>query len=154
MEKRIAFFSCQESSRIKVEEKLSHIGKQKENYYLPLFLMDEINWPVTSCIGLYLQQVLLVICLAGTVLARSNVWGIGLLVVATEIPTTLAEAPIGVALPPISVPIESVHASIGRFAPLDAASVLMIGTIVAANGILSTKALATAEIHRMMATIR
>ena len=37
MEKRIAFFSCQESSRIKVEEKLSHIGKQKENYYLPLF---------------------------------------------------------------------------------------------------------------------
>ena len=83
MEKRIAFFSCQESSRIKVEEKLSHIGKQKENYYLPLFLMDEINWPVTSCIGLYLQQVLLVICLAGTVLARSNVWAIGLLVVAT-----------------------------------------------------------------------
>ena len=83
MEKRIAFFSCQESSRIKVEEKLSHIGKQKENYYLPLFLMDEINWPVTSCIGLYLQQVLLVICLAGTVLARSNVWGLGLLVVAT-----------------------------------------------------------------------
>ena len=83
MEKRIAFFSCQESSRIKVEEKLSHIGKQKENYYLPLFLMDEINWPVTSCIGLYLQQVLLVICLAGTVLVRSNVWGLGLLVVAT-----------------------------------------------------------------------
>ena len=37
MEKRIAFFSCQESSRIKVEEKLSHIGKQKENYYLPLY---------------------------------------------------------------------------------------------------------------------
>ena len=67
----------------KGEEKLSHIGKQKENYYLPLFLMDEINWPVTSCIGLYLQQVLLVICLAGTVLARSNVWAIGLLVVAT-----------------------------------------------------------------------
>ena len=83
MEKRIAFFSCQESSRIKVEEKLSHIGKQKENYYLPLFLMDEINWPVTSCIGPYLQQVLLVICLAGTVLTRSNVWAIGLLVVAT-----------------------------------------------------------------------
>ena len=36
---------------------------------------------------------------------------------ATEIPTTFADAPMGVALPPISVPMESVHASVGRGTP-------------------------------------
>ena len=53
----------------------------------------------------------------------------------------------GVALPPISVPTESPHASVERSAPVVAASVLMTGTMVAANGMLSTTELATAEIH-------
>ena len=65
---------------------------------------------------------------------------------ATDVPTTFADAPIGVALPPMSVPIDSVHArqsSNGWFVP---ARLLMIGSIVAANGMLSTNALAIAEI--------
>lgn len=66
----------------------------------------------------------------------------------------LAEAPIGVALPPMSVPRDSDHASTERYAgsrvPLAAASPLMTGTIVAANGMLSTMELAIAESHTMM----
>ena len=62
----------------------------------------------------------------------------------------MAEAPMGVALPPISVPMESPHARVERSAPVVAASVFITGTIVAANGILSTTELATAEIHSTM----
>ena len=43
---------------------------------------------------------------------------------ATAIPTTLADAPIGVALPPISVPSASVHARTDKSAP-DAAAVVL-----------------------------
>ena len=73
--------------------------------------------------------------------------------VATEIPTTFADAPIGVALPPISVPMESVHASVLKSMPCIADSVWMTGIIVAANGILSTNALAIADIQRIIAHI-
>ena len=56
-------------------------------------------------------------------------------------------------LPPISVPMASVQASTERSTPEAAARLLMTGTIVAAKGILSTKALAIAEIHSTMAII-
>ena len=36
---------------------------------------------------------------------------------ATEVPTTFADAPMGVALPPISVPIDNPHASVDRSIP-------------------------------------
>ena len=72
---------------------------------------------------------------------------------ATAVPTTLAEAPIGVAAPPISVPIESVHASVARSAGLEAESPLIIGSIVAAKGILSTNAEAIADIQITIAII-
>ena len=62
---------------------------------------------------------------------------------ATAVPTTLADAPIGVALPPISVPMESVNASTDKSIPCVAARLLITGIIVAANGMLSIKALAT-----------
>lgn len=68
-------------------------------------------------------------------------------------PTTFAEAPIGVALPPMSVPRASVHARTDKSAPEVTARLLMIGIIVAENGILSMIALATAEIQIIIITI-
>ena len=67
-------------------------------------------------------------------------------------PTTFADAPIGVAEPPISVPIESDHASVSRGTTLESPEIT--GIIVAANGILSTNALAIAEIQITIATIK
>ena len=72
---------------------------------------------------------------------------------ATEVPTTLAEAPMGVALPPRSVPMDSAHASRERSTPCDRDMDWITGTMVAEKGMLSTKALHTADSHRMMATI-
>lgn len=72
---------------------------------------------------------------------------------ATAIPTTFAEAPIGVALPPISVPKESVHDITSSGTPDVAAKDFITGIIVAAKGILSINALATAEIQRIIASI-
>ena len=46
----------------------------------------------------------------------------------------MADAPIGVALPPISVPSASVHARTDKSAPDAVARLLMIGIIVAENG--------------------
>ena len=71
-----------------------------------------------------------------------------------EIPTTFAEAPIGVALPPISVPMARDQAKTGRAIPETADRLLITGIIVAAKGILSTKALAIPDIHIIMITIR
>ena len=71
---------------------------------------------------------------------------------ATEIPTTFAEAPIGVPQPPISVPIESAHARTERSMPPACARLRITGIIVAANGILSTNALASAYSHSTIAT--
>lgn len=72
---------------------------------------------------------------------------------AIEVPTTLALAPIGVALPPISVPIAKVHDRMDKSTPVVLANVLITGIIVAANGMLSTKAEAKADTHKMMATM-
>lgn len=72
---------------------------------------------------------------------------------AAEIPTTLAEAPIGVALPPMSVPMDKAHASTGRLAFWVTDSFWMTGIMAAAKGMLSTNALATADSHMMIPTI-
>ena len=72
---------------------------------------------------------------------------------ATDVPTTLAEAPMGVALPPRSVPMDSAQASTCRSTPWVWAMAWITGTMVAEKGMLSTKALHTADSHRMMATI-
>ena len=60
-----------------------------------------------------------------------------------EVPATLAEAPMGVALPPMSVPMERVQARVFRSAPMVADREVITGTMVAAKGMLSTKAEAT-----------
>ena len=44
-----------------------------------------------------------------------------------DVPTTFADAPIGVAQPPTSVPMESVHASVCMLKPAVAARDSMIG---------------------------
>ena len=72
---------------------------------------------------------------------------------AIEMPTTFADAPIGVAEPPISVPMASVHARIDRSTPELAANALITGIMVAAKGMLSTNALAIADSHKMIAII-
>lgn len=70
---------------------------------------------------------------------------------ATDVPTTFADAPIGVALPPTSVPIASAHASVVSGTDPAAESVLITGTIVAANGILSMNADAIADTQMIIA---
>lgn len=82
MEKRISFFSCRESIRTEIEEKLMRIGKQKESCYLPFFLTEEINPLVIPGAILYFLQGLLAFCLIGAILLRTNLWATGFLVVA------------------------------------------------------------------------
>ena len=72
---------------------------------------------------------------------------------ATDVPTTFAEAPMGVALPPISVPMDNDHARLDSGTPVVAARLSITGIIVAANGILSTNAEATADTQMIIATI-
>ena len=74
---------------------------------------------------------------------------------AVAIPTTFAEAPIGVALPPISVPMASAQERTVMSIPcVVAARFVITGIMVAANGILSMNALATAETITMIAIIK
>src|SRR4030043_1989625 len=73
---------------------------------------------------------------------------------AIAVPTTLADAPIGVALPPISVPKANVHDNVGRLNEVVWARLLITGTIVAAKGILSTIAEAKADSHNMIGIIK
>ena len=75
------------------------------------------------------------------------------LLAAVAIPTTFAEAPIGVALPPISVPIARAHARMEISIPCAAARLSITGIMVAANGMLSINALATADTQMMIAII-
>lgn len=72
---------------------------------------------------------------------------------ATDTPTTLAEAPIGVPLPPMSVPSANAQAIESKSSPVESAIFLMTGTIVAAKGILSTIALQIAESHNTIKRI-
>ena len=65
------------------------------------------------------------------------------------VPTTLAEAPMGVPLPPMSVPRARAQASGGSGIPA-AARLRITGIIVAAKGMLSTMAEEKAETQRMM----
>ena len=60
----------------------------------------------------------------------------------------------GVALPPTSVPMERVQARVSRWTPCMAERLWITGIMVAAKGMLSMKALATAEPKRIMAIIR
>ena len=60
----------------------------------------------------------------------------------------------GVPLPPMSVPMERVQARAFRSTPMVAESEVMTGTMVAAKGMLSTKAEAMPDSHRMMMTMR
>ena len=63
--------------------------------------------------------------------------------------TTLAEAPMGVALPPMSVPKASAQASGGKGIPALCDIPAITGTMVAAKGILSIIADANAENQRI-----
>lgn len=66
------------------------------------------------------------------------------------VPTILAEAPIGVAFPPISVPKASVQAKVSKLKPSEIDKLLITGTIVAAKGMLSTIAENKAESHKII----
>lgn len=72
---------------------------------------------------------------------------------AMDTPTTFAEAPMGVALPPMSVPQASVQESTDKSIPVVAARDSITGIMVAAKGILSTNALAMADTQRITAII-
>ena len=73
---------------------------------------------------------------------------------ATATPVTLAEAPMGVAMPPMSVPLETVQVSVCRSIPRVSARESRTGTITAAMGTLSTKAEAMATNQMSTTTVR
>ena len=72
---------------------------------------------------------------------------------ATLIPTTFADAPTGVALPPISVPTANAQARTFKERDEDVAMLLITGIIVAAKGMLSINALAVPETHIISAVM-
>jgi hypothetical protein len=63
--------------------------------------------------------------------------------------TTLVDAPISVALPPMSVPKARAHTKVGRFSLVTCENSPMMGFMVAAKGILSIMAGAKPDIHRI-----
>jgi hypothetical protein len=72
---------------------------------------------------------------------------------ATEIATTLADAPMGVPFPPISVPKASAQDIVESGIPVEADNPFTMGTMAAAKGTLSIKAERIAEIQRMAITV-
>jgi hypothetical protein len=64
--------------------------------------------------------------------------------------TTLVDAPISVALPPMSVPKARAHTKVGGFSPGTCENSPMTGFMTAAKGILSTMAGAKPDIHRII----
>ena len=69
-------------------------------------------------------------------------------------PATLAEAPMGVAMPPMSVPLDMVQARVCRSIPMVSDRDRITGTITVAMGILSTKAEAAAVNQMRITTIQ
>jgi hypothetical protein len=63
--------------------------------------------------------------------------------------TTLVDAPISVALPPMSVPKAKARAKVGRFSLVTCENSPMTGFMTAAKGILSIMAGAKSDIHRI-----
>ena len=81
-EEKITALSENEEARTKIEKRLSAIGKREEDYHLPTFLMHTELWEIGNSIRLHVLQVLLAVCLAGSIFGEQEIWGAGLVGIA------------------------------------------------------------------------
>ncbi|QIB69318.1 hypothetical protein Ami103574_08270 [Aminipila butyrica] len=82
LENQIRYYTENEPGRIQIEEKLVAIGKQKEDYYLPTFLMNPEYWHIQNSFILHLLQVCLSVFIAGSIFTNNTIFLAGLLIVA------------------------------------------------------------------------
>ena len=81
-EEQMTYLSENEDTRIKIEKKMSAIGKREEDYHLPTFLMHTELWKIGNSIWLHVLQVLLAVFLAGSIFGEQKIWGAGLVGIA------------------------------------------------------------------------
>lgn len=82
LEKRLDYLQENPELREDMELQIRYVGKHDEGYYLPEFLLNSSWWKIGSTLIYHVLQVLLVICLLGSVLFQ-NVFAItGLVFVA------------------------------------------------------------------------
>jgi len=81
-EEQMTYLSENEDTRIKIEKKMSAIGKREEDYHLPTFLMHTELWKIGNSIWLHVLQVLLAVFLAGSIFCKQEMWGAGLVGIA------------------------------------------------------------------------
>jgi len=81
-EEQMTYLSENEDVRIKIEKKMSAIGKREEDYHLPTFLLHTELWKIGNSIWLHVLQVLLAVLLVGSIFGKHEIWGVGLVGIA------------------------------------------------------------------------
>ena len=82
-EQQLESWMSHPKDRLQVEEKLYEIGKFENDYLFVSLIEDVKNWKLDNLWFLRLMQVLLAVCLFGTIVLQSQVCGVGLTVVIT-----------------------------------------------------------------------
>ncbi len=82
-ERQLEAWMSHPKERLQVEEKLYEIGKFENDYLFVPLIEDAKNWKLDNLWLLHLMQVLLAVCLFGTIVLQSQVCGVGLTVVIT-----------------------------------------------------------------------
>lgn len=82
LERQITFFRENPDERTEIEEALSRIGKRKEDYYMPQFLMNARCWQMQNGFLLHLLQLLLLAFGIGAIVTENIICAAGLLAVA------------------------------------------------------------------------
>lgn len=80
-EERLGIF-CDVEQRVEIEEKLSAIGKKDEDYHMATFLMHPDIWEIKSGFFLHLLQLLLLICLLGSIVTEKIIFVAALVTIA------------------------------------------------------------------------
>lgn len=81
-EKQISFYMEHPGERISIEEKLCRIGKRKEDYYMPVFLMNAGLWNIPNGILMHILQILLAVCVVGAIASGQLLFVAALIIVA------------------------------------------------------------------------
>ena len=82
-EQQLEAWMSHPKERLQIEEKLYEIGKFENDYLFVSLIEDVKNWKLDNLWFLRLMQVLLAICLFGTIVWQSQVCGVGLTIVIT-----------------------------------------------------------------------
>lgn len=81
-EHQISFYKSNPQKRSIIEEKLYFIGKAKQDYYLPFFLMHSELWSIQIGHFLHFFQLLLLMFLTGSLFTKHMLFISGLIIVA------------------------------------------------------------------------